>query len=164
MIILLKLEKDSGEESRFGLQTKFSDKTFIDVVTETKSEEQFITEKSVKPFYNLQIPIIFGHKGIIKYFEDLGFDMFRDIVNHNYDEIDNIKEKSKMIADELHRLSLIEDFHSIYNDSKQRLISNQHLLNYYNFSSNRHEELAKFMFGDSFSSLKCDENFNTLYL
>jgi len=161
---IVELEKDSGEESRFGLQTKFSDKTFIDVVTETKSEEQFITEKSVKPFYNLQIPIIFGFSGIIKYFENLGFDMFRDIIDHKYDEVDNIYEKSKMIADELHRLSLIEDFNSIYNNSKQRLIANQSLLNYYNFSSKRHEELAKFIFGNSFLSLKFDENFNTLYL
>ena len=126
---------------------------------------QFVTEKSVKPFYNLQIPIIFGHKGIIKYFEDLGFDMFRDIVNHNYDEIDDIKEKTKYIANELHRLSLIEDFHSIYTDSKERLLSNQHLLNYYNFSSNRHKELAKSLcLVIHFFLLKCDENFNTLYL
>ena len=69
-----------------------------------------------------------------------------------------------MIADELHRLSLIEDFNCIYNNSKQRLIANQSLLNYHNFSSKRHEELAKFIFGNSFLSLKFDENFNTLYL
>ena len=161
---IVEAEIKSGLESRFGLQTQFSDKCYIDVETETLYDVQFVTEKAVKPFYNLQIPIIFGHKGIIKYFEDLGFDMFRDIVNHNYDEIDDIKEKAKYIANELHRLSLIEDFHSIYTDSKERLLSNQHLLNYYNFSSNRHKELAKFMFDDSFSSLKCDENFNTLYL
>ena len=90
--------------------------------------------------------------------------MFRDIINHNYDEIDNIEEKAKSISDELYRLSLLEDFHSIYIDSKQRLLSNQHLLNYYNFGSNRHEKLAKFIFGKSFSSIKSDENFNILYL
>ena len=127
--------------------------------------EQFITEKSIKPFYSIyRFPIIFGYKGIIKYFENLGFDMFRDIINHNYDEVDNIYEKSKMIADELHRLSLIEDFNSIYNNSKQRLIANQSLLNYYNFSSKRQMKLAEFIFGNSFLSLKFDENFNTLYL
>tara|TARA_B100001939_G_scaffold46602_1_gene36161 strand:+ start:4834 stop:5976 length:1143 start_codon:yes stop_codon:yes gene_type:complete len=157
-------EIEKIKKDRFGIQTQFSDKCYIDVVTETMYDGQFITEKAVKPFYSLQIPIIFGYKGIIKYFEDLGFDMFRDIINHKYDEMDDVKEKAKYIADELHRLSLIEDFHSIYIDSKERLLSNQHLLNYYNFSSNRHKELAKFMFGDSFSSLKCDENYNTLYL
>ena len=157
-------EIENIKKDRFGIQTQFSDKCYIDVVTETMYDGQFITEKSVKPFYSLQIPIIFGYKGINKYFEDLGFDMFRDIINHKYDEMDDVKKKSKYIADELHRLSLIEDFHSIYIDSKERLLSNQHLLNYYNFSSNRHKELAKFMFGDSFSSLKFDENYNTLYL
>lgn len=153
-----------GNEKRFGLQTQFSNNCYIDVVTETMCDHKFITEKSIKPFYSLQFPIIFGYKGIIKYFEDLGFDMFRDIINHNYDEIDNIEEKAKCISDELYRLSLIEDFHSIYIDSKQRLLSNQHLLNYYNFGSNRHEKLAKFIFGKSFSSIKSDENFNILYL
>lgn len=152
------------EESRFGLQTQFSDKCYIDVETETKYESKFVTEKSVKPFYNLQIPILFGYSGIVKYFKDLGFDMFDDIINHNYDKELDIHIKSKMIADELLRLSKIDDFHSLYINCKERLLANQNLLNYYNFSSKRHDALARFLFGDNFYIMKSDKNFNTLYL
>lgn len=179
------LNKTTGKGNRFSIQTKVSEESFIDVVTESSTGFwPFITEKSMKPFYNLQFPIIYGHVGLIQKLRDVGFDMFDDIINHDYDNYDFIDynyggeyfEDSPLAAsidniripklvDELYRLSTI-DIKSLYTKNKHRFIYNQNLL--YNLSiedNNLLPELGNFIFGDSFKYTKSDKTkFVKLYL
>lgn len=167
---------DDEYEERFSLQS-FNRNAYIDVVTETDHGIlKFMTEKSMKPFYNLQLPIIFGYTGIVNDLRELGFDMFDDVINHSYDKLkvsDNITvksnpklisfsynhiaiEKAKMISEELIRLSKF-DFHSIYLDLKERLIHNQNLLYKLTIEDNSLvEDYGKWIFGDNITFNKND--------
>lgn len=167
---------DDEYEERFSLQP-FNKNAYIDVVTETDHGIlKFMTEKSMKPFYNLQLPIIFGYTGIVNDLRKLGFDMFDDIINHSYDELkvsDDITvksnpklisfsynhiaiEKAKMISEELIRLSKL-DFHKIYLDLKERLIHNQNLLYKLTIEDNNLvEDYGKWVFGDNITFNKND--------
>lgn len=59
----------------------------INIVTETQYYQSpgIITEKTLMAFLGLQVPILIGYPGIITHCQQLGFDMFRDIVNTDYE-------------------------------------------------------------------------------
>ena len=154
-------QEDKGT-SRWNLQPEFSNKSYIDVITETKYHHPFYTEKPLKTFMSLQFPLILGYKDSVKYYRDKGFDMFDDIIDHSYDGIVDLEEKTEKIADELLRLSSL-DFHKIYSESKDRLLHNQQLLNEYRMKNKRIENIVKFIFTDSFEVFS-SKNYNTLYL
>lgn len=63
----------------------------VNVVTETIYDNPLgiITEKTLMAFFARQLPIVIGYPGIVEHCEQLGFDMFRDIVNTNYDYLPN---------------------------------------------------------------------------
>lgn len=73
----------------------------------SNSDRLFITEKTYKAFYLHQIPIILGAPGIVQHLRNLGYDMFDEIVNHDYDNEDNLFKRCDMIFAELKRLSSI---------------------------------------------------------
>jgi hypothetical protein len=63
------------------------DSFLFDFAIETflTSESLLLTEKSYKPFYWHKIPLVLGNVGNQHYLESLGFDIFRDIIDHSYD-------------------------------------------------------------------------------
>jgi len=151
------LDNSMFSNNRFGLHPPLSRDSYIEVVTESRyGKIPFKTEKCVKPFYNLQFPIILGHQGIVQDLRDAGFDMFDDIIDHSYDSIEikttdgkeysDISEKTQMISNELLRLSNL-DIHSLYLKNKDRFIYNQeNLYNQTILNNNIHKDLAKFIF------------------
>jgi len=89
-------------ESSIGMNTsRYYDGVFTD------TDRLFITEKTTKAFYMHQIPIILGAPGIVQHLRSMGYDMFDEIVNHDYDNEDNIFKRCDMIFAELKRLSSI---------------------------------------------------------
>lgn len=171
----VKIEEDDFT-SRFTINNKLSN-TYIDIVTETSHGLMpFMTEKSVKPFYSLQLPIILGYTGIIQDLRDMGFDVFDDVIDHTYDTFDFsldvdvytdrnlylklnhelIIKKVNFIVNELKRLSKL-DFHKIYLDLKERLIHNQNLLYELTIEDNDLvEDYGKWIFGDNITFNKND--------
>jgi len=72
--------------------------TSISLITETYADERpgcFITEKSWKPIANMHFPIWIAQKGIVSAFRHMGYDVFDDLINHEYDTISNCKERWK---------------------------------------------------------------------
>ena len=66
------------------------------------------TEKTIKPFLAKQMPLFFALPGHVNLLRNLGFDMFDDIINHNYDnELDSVK-RLDMLLDELDRLLKVD--------------------------------------------------------
>lgn len=63
----------------------------VNIVTETLYDDYpgLFCEKTLLAMVAQQIPIIVGYRGIVQHLRDLGFDMFDDIVNHNYDLLPN---------------------------------------------------------------------------
>lgn len=69
------------------------------------SDRIFFTEKTAKAFLMNQIPLLIAAPGMVQVLRNLGFDMFDDIVNHNYDKEDNLFKRCDMVYDELNRLA-----------------------------------------------------------
>jgi len=52
----------------------------VNLVTETETELTYISEKTCKPFIARQIPIMVASAGVNRFLQDIGLDMFEDIV------------------------------------------------------------------------------------
>jgi hypothetical protein len=65
--------------------------SFVEIISVPRFEETSpsLCEKFINSVYGCNFPIIVGPPGQVEYYENLGFDMFRDIVDHSYDTIDN---------------------------------------------------------------------------
>lgn len=61
----------------------------VEIVNETTFDSigYHITEKFLNSVYGFNLPIILGPKGVVAYLKTLGFDMFDDIIDHSYDQI-----------------------------------------------------------------------------
>lgn len=82
----------------------------ISAESEDRTDNYFITEKTIQPMFNLMPVIILGQCGINSFMESLGFDMFKDIVD--YSRFDNIEDpilRSKEFTKTLYD-SIIVDF------------------------------------------------------
>jgi hypothetical protein len=60
------------------------------IVAETTVEDLYLSEKTYKVLNAGQIPILCARKGAVQLLRNLGFDVFDDIVDHNY--YDNIED------------------------------------------------------------------------
>ena len=145
---------------RFKIQPELAKNSYIEIQCETLpiDKSTFITEKAAKPFLGLQFPIFFAQPNYIQYLRDWGFDMFDDIIDHSYDKIPTMREKSdsgksflkksKLIVKEIEKLSKL-DIHKLYLECKDRFLNNQkRLFELVHIDNNRHEEMAKFVFGN----------------
>ena len=63
----------------------------LNIVTETQYDRApgIITEKTTMALLARQIPIVIGYAGIVRDCEELGFDMFTDLVDTSYDSLPN---------------------------------------------------------------------------
>jgi hypothetical protein len=75
-------------------------RTAVNIVTETVIDQTYISEKTCKPFVAHQIPIIVGGAGTNKFLQDIGLDMFEDVVpwttwdseTHNHQRLQKIAQ------------------------------------------------------------------------
>jgi len=80
----------------------------FNVVVETSSQSdkwswrsQFITEKTFKAFALKQIPVWWAVPGLVQEVKNLGFDLFDDIVNHNYNAITNEEQRLNALVNQI---------------------------------------------------------------
>jgi hypothetical protein len=97
--------------------------------TQTFWDRSFITEKTIKSFSFFQIPIFLSTRHHVKNLRDLGFDLFDDIVDHDYDNEESVIIRIKKIADEIERLCKYElsYFHNL--NIEERLEYNYYHVN-----------------------------------
>jgi hypothetical protein len=71
----------------------------VNIVNETQFFQPtgIITEKTLLAIAAEQIPIVIGHKGIVDQCRRMGFDMFDDLVDTSYEQIDNLERVSMAI-------------------------------------------------------------------
>lgn len=116
-------------------------------------DRNFHTEKTEKVFYYGQIPIFVAPAGYVRYIRKLGYDVFDDFVNHNYDDELDPYVRIKLIAKEIERLFnyLInidtEDYSSVISNFKDRTEKN--FLNtqkvFIEASKHQKEQVEKFL-------------------
>jgi len=105
--------------------------SYVNIVTESQYNDYLnvihITEKSFKPFYYYQFPIILATHNHIKKMKELyDFDFFDDIVNHSYDDEPNQKKRIYMVLEEIKRLNNNQDFlKKFYKNNYERFENNK---------------------------------------
>ena len=87
--------------------------------------DSFLTEKTTKCFGFYQIPVFVAPRGYVAEIRKLGFDVFDDIVDHSYDDIEDPHQRMVSVADEVKRLvdNKLPD-----NNLKNRLIGNHDIM------------------------------------
>jgi hypothetical protein len=106
--------------------------SYVNIVTEScyDKPEIHITEKSMKPFYFYQLPIFVSSYNHVKMLKDrFGFDLFDDIINHDYDNEPDDKKRFILVFNEIIRLlknknEIIE----FYKNNEQRFINNRNII------------------------------------
>jgi hypothetical protein len=84
----------------------------FNVVVESSSQtdpgiwcSQFITEKTFKAFGLRQIPLWMAVPGLVARVRALGFDLFDDIVDHNYDNISDESQRQEKLVEQITQLN-----------------------------------------------------------
>mgnify|MGYP000187525430 CR=1 FL=1 len=91
-------------------------------------ERAMLTEKTVKAYMFKQLPIWFAPQYFVKYQQDLGFDVFDDIIDHNrYDRMEQPYDRIHMIVGELKKLvnRPIEELQQLMQSLDARLEENR---------------------------------------
>lgn len=84
--------------------------SYVNIITESMFKDVnnniHISEKSFRPFYYYQMPIILSTQGHIKTLkEKYGFDFYDDIINHSYDEEPDQKTRLIKLVAEVARIN-----------------------------------------------------------
>jgi hypothetical protein len=96
--------------------------SFVELVTESSfcPPSFMLTEKTLNSIYGCNFPILFSGVGAVDHLRGIGFDMFDDIVDHNYDLIANPFDRIIAAIDSNQRLLLDSDH------VKQLWLANRH--------------------------------------
>jgi hypothetical protein len=101
-----------------------------------------LTEKAWKPFKTHQLPLYIGLPGYVDVIRNLGFDVFDDFINHNYDKEQNHVERIKIVVEELNKLTQL-DMLEFYNQNRKRFVKN--CANTYKLKAEAYLELNNFI-------------------
>lgn len=105
--------------------------SYVNITTESAFERQkntiHISEKSFKPFFYYQFPIMVASQHHIKKMKELyDLDFFDDIINHSYDNESDHKVRLKMIIKEIKRINENKNlFIEFYKNNQDRFEKNK---------------------------------------
>lgn len=91
----------------------------------------YLTEKTLRPFLNHQIPIINTTTGFTKWLhKNYGFDLFKDIIDYTkWDNLPTLEGRSEVIITEIKRFkSKYPDYNKFYHDNLFRFQLNEAIL------------------------------------
>jgi len=99
----------------------------IEIITETEIDYLRFSEKTWKPVLNLRPFLIVGAKHIHKKLKDLGFGLYENIFDYDFDNADNIDDRIHGVVNNLKKIKDI-DVNELYKLEKETIIHNiQHL-------------------------------------
>jgi hypothetical protein len=105
--------------------------SYVNIITESMFLDELnnihISEKSFRPFFYFQFPIILSTSGHIRKMKDkYGFDFYEDIINHSYDDEPNQSVRLEMVVKEIKRLNGIKiRLIDYYKNNKERFELNK---------------------------------------
>lgn len=98
------------------------------IVAESEIDKFMLSEKTYKIFAAGQIPIMCGPQHAIKHLRDIGFDMFDDIINHEYyDNISNNKDRIDAMHEILDKIAVLDHNQLLINTATRRMNNFNHL-------------------------------------
>jgi hypothetical protein len=110
----------------------------FNIVVESSSQtdpgiwrSQFITEKTFKAFGLRQIPLWMAVPGLVAQVRALGFDLFDDLIDHNYDNISDESQRQEKLVEQITQLNqayTLDQCQQLRNQLSSRLEQNFQLL------------------------------------
>lgn len=105
-----------------------SSDSYLYLVPETTIIDRiFITEKTWRPIAAGQLFLIFGNPGTVAHLRNLGVDMYDDIISHDYDSIENWRDRLGRIHDIIQDLC-DQDLQQIWDETYERRKENRRKL------------------------------------
>jgi hypothetical protein len=84
-----------------------------------------IDEKMINSVYARNFPVLIGSTGTVKFYRNLGIDMFDDVIDHSYDQIDNPVDRFyKAIVDNKHLITDTDQTKKIWQARESRFDEN----------------------------------------
>jgi hypothetical protein len=130
----------------------------FNIVVESSSQtdpgtwrSQFVTEKTFKAFGLRQIPLWMAVPGLVSHVRSMGFDLFDDIIDHNYDTILDENLRRNQLIEQIAQLDFKYNLHQcqqLRNQLMLRLENNFQLLNSLSKNSKLELDLVLKQFGE----------------
>jgi hypothetical protein len=129
-------ELDDREVQRLPSEPNSYENSYVNITTETnfKGEDIHITEKSFKPFFYFQYPLILASYHHLKYFREAypELDFFDDVIDHSYDDKENDRDRLIAFVEEIKRIHENKEFFiDFYKTNKHRFQKNHDILKDY---------------------------------
>jgi hypothetical protein len=109
------------------LQEKYIN-SYVEFVSETSYNEQSfnITEKTLHFIYGCNYPIMISSPGTVQFLRSMGIDMFDDVIDHSYDDIEDPAERiNQAIERNLSVLTIdLDTLHKRWESDKYRMEQN----------------------------------------
>jgi hypothetical protein len=123
-------ELDDREVQRLPSEPNTYENSYVNITTETNfvGEDIHITEKSFKPFFYFQYPLILASHHHLKYFREAypELDFFDDIIDHSYDDKKNDRDRLLAFVEEIKRIHQNKEFFiDFYKTNKHSFQKNQ---------------------------------------
>lgn len=117
------------------LPTDIYNKSFYSIITETRYDEYFLTEKTAKPLLSLRLFIFFGKQYTLRNLRKIGYRTFGDVIDESYDDVEDDYTRWKLAFDQVLYL-LKQNPHIIYKKIDSIVQHNkQHFISTYNTTS-----------------------------
>lgn len=125
------LDQTEGWWHNRGMMASHYSDSYFSIVMETFPDRPsfFLTEKVLKPIFNLHPFIIVGAPGSLHYIRSLGYETFPELFDESYDQILDDGERFRCILDQVDGLIRSKKrLHALYDRLRPRLLRNRELL------------------------------------
>lgn len=97
--------------------------SFLHVIGEATDEVPFITEKTVIPILLKKPFVVLSLPNYSKYLQDLGFQLYDEIIDYQFDKIEDLDLRAKALVTNLHNI-LNQDLNHLYDKLYPKLLYN----------------------------------------
>jgi hypothetical protein len=98
--------------------------SFFDIVSECAYKTIMISEKTVKPLFYKKPFIVFGAPGFHRYLQQLGFELYDEIIDYSFDSENDLEKRANLFAREIKKITKIKNRKQVYKQLKKKINKN----------------------------------------
>lgn len=116
--MLLRDESEDPQRNDVGVGHAVYNQCAVNIVTETAADLSYVSEKICKAFVARQIPVIVGCVGVNKFLQDIGLDMFEDVVpwrtwDNETDQLTRVIKIAKFVDEWIRSRTILNDYNQL---------------------------------------------------
>jgi len=111
-------ELEDQQRNDVGVGHEVYNQCAVNIVTETSTDVSYVSEKICKAFVAQQIPVVVGCVGVNKFLQDIGLDMFEDVVpwrtwDNEADQLTRVVKIAQFVDAWIRGRTILNDYHSL---------------------------------------------------